>query len=884
MVTIDDIIKRSSYMNHSNLNEEYARYHNKTKLLLESNNTKLGDKKFILQHWQSLNEDQTECFKIVIDMLEEAYENNNINEFNYIKSYIINEVTPTVRDAKATIRHIKYKTTRMKNKISEKLKKNVEEIKNANKQLLNNIKNTNSQAISTMKNNAKKSLGKKDIHEAYVEILDTLDKYNHCDRILENANTIQKRFNIMNMIESTDIHDDIKLSILVDSICEFVNTYDIDFGTRFNSVLETSFYFLERTRSNYNKNLVLEQVVNNFINKDISKDQLMEMGSIIESAVIIDPLVKKNVEYIYNTMPYESVKELAEPFTGEIKKTIESISETMSDADVRKVLDTVSKAEFTTVHANSVDTLISKMCCLYSGDNFRKVCTDELNCCRESADPIFVDILNKYSSKVTLEESEFVMDFELYNEAFEKTKNTVKDIINSFKLAKMKKATDPRTCVSKMFTKSPQQIIDGTPNFLSWVRVFYVLAGIAINPIVGAITIFVDQFIALKLKRRDVTKMITIFKNERKAVAEKMKKVDDKDKANLKEYDKYLSKGIKKLEEYEESLLTSNELYARDTGEEYDKDEELSFLKDESVDFNLEANSFEKIVDKSDFFSKDYFTDNIREYISIMSEDTIDTITNIACRYPNIININKLYSILNEELDSVRGTYSDTKNWVRISCLSSNINKVRPENAIITSDDDIDTFEVIADLDDLFIEFSLNKTVNESVSTNIKLLSNKLQKIMQKASDIDKEASRRIDGSVNTFVSGMQRAARNDNREAIIRGSILPSASKIVKAAILDTGVALINPALAVILAVGQFAVSKKMKVKERQLVLDEIDIELEMCKRYLRQAEDQNDLEAQKKILQIQRNLERQRQRIKYNMKINWNQDVPNTTKDDDY
>ena len=73
------------------------------------------------------------------------------------------------------------------------------------------------------------------------------------------------------------------------------------------------------------------------------------------------------------------------------------------------------------------------------------------------------------------------------------------------------------------------------------------------------------------------------------------------------------------------------------------------------------------------------------------------------------------------------------------------------------------------------------------------------------------------------------------------------------------------------------------MQKKERQLVLDEIDIELEMCKRYMRQAEDNNDLEAQKQLLRIQRNLERQKQRIQYNMKLYWKQDVPSVSKDDD-
>lgn len=886
MVTIDDIIKRSSYMNHSNLNEEYARYHNKTKLLLESN--RFSDKKFILQHWESLNENQTECFKIVVDMLEEAYENDNINDFNYIKSYIINEVTPTVRDAKQTSRYLKYKTTRMKNKITEKLKKNVEAIKDANKQIIDKTKETNSQAISSLKTNVKKSIGKEEMHEAYIEILDTLEKYNHCDRILENANTIQKRFNIMHMIEDTDISNDYKLSVLIDSICECVNTYDIEFGTRFNSVLETCFYFLGRTRRSFNKNLVLEQIVDNFLSKDLPKDDLTSMRSIIESAVVIDTLTKKNVEFIYNTMPYESVSELAEPFNGDIKNTLESISENMTDSDVRKVLSIISSTDLQDVNFNTVNSLISKVCSLYTGNDFNKLCCCELNKIRESGNEEYIKILNKYASKTNMSESEFVMDFDMYNEAFEKSSNTVKDIINSFKLAKMKRQSDPRTCVSKMFTKSPNQIIEGTPNLLSWIRLYYIIGATAIHPVLGAITLLTDQFIALHLKRRDVSKMITVFKNERKAVAEKMNKVDEKDKANLKEYDRYLKDGIEKLKEYEESLLTDNEIYSRDTGEEYDKDEELSFIKDDDDDddFSLESTSFEKLIEKSDFFSKKYFTDNIKEYISEMSEDTIDTITNVACKYPNIISTNRLYTILKEELDETRNTYSDTKNWVRISCLTSNADKVRPENAIVTSDDACDVFEVITGLDDLFIEYSINKTMgftNESVSTNIKMLSNKLQKMMQKASDMDKEASRKIDSSVNMFISGMQRAARNNNREAIIRGSILPSASKVVKAAILDTGVALVNPALAIILAVGQFAVSKKMKVKERQLVLDEIDIELEMCKRYLRQAEDQNDLEAQKKILRIQRNLERQKQRIQYNMKIHWNQDVPNTIRDDD-
>ena len=44
-----------------------------------------------------------------------------------------------------------------------------------------------------------------------------------------------------------------------------------------------------------------------------------------------------------------------------------------------------------------------------------------------------------------------------------------------------------------------------------------------------------------------------------------------------------------------------------------------------------------------------------------------------------------------------------------------------------------------------------------------------------------------------------------------------------------------------------------------------------------MRQAEDKNDMKAIRNIEQIQRNLERQQQRIKYRMKVVYNQDVPN-------
>ena len=113
----------------------------------------------------------------------------------------------------------------------------------------------------------------------------------------------------------------------------------------------------------------------------------------------------------------------------------------------------------------------------------------------------------------------------------------------------------------------------------------------------------------------------------------------------------------------------------------------------------------------------------------------------------------------------------------------------------------------------------------------------------------------------------------NENREAVIKGRILPSASKCIKIACVLGATWVVNPAVAVIAAVGGFAMSQKLKAKERKLVLDDIEIELKMVERYIKQAEDKDDLKKVRQLEIIQRSLQRQKQRLKYKMHVEYRQ-----------
>ena len=114
-----------------------------------------------------------------------------------------------------------------------------------------------------------------------------------------------------------------------------------------------------------------------------------------------------------------------------------------------------------------------------------------------------------------------------------------------------------------------------------------------------------------------------------------------------------------------------------------------------------------------------------------------------------------------------------------------------------------------------------------------------------------------------------EKALTNNNREAVIKGSLIPSASRCIKAAIVTGAAWLVSPALAVIGVIGAVGISKKLQKKERQLILDDIEIELQMCDKYLKIAEEKNDMKATRNILQTKRSLQRQKQRINYNMGI---------------
>lgn len=182
-------------------------------------------------------------------------------------------------------------------------------------------------------------------------------------------------------------------------------------------------------------------------------------------------------------------------------------------------------------------------------------------------------------------------------------------------------------------------------------------------------------------------------------------------------------------------------------------------------------------------------------------------------------------------------------------------------------------------------DFTLESGVIHELSfvNNLRLQSERLKKGLTNLSDKERTMSRTLDFNINQLREKVERSVSRDDREAVVRDQLLPSCSKIIKLAI-TTGLSwMVSPVLAVIVLMGSFVLSAKYRAKERQIVLDEIDTELEMTERYIRIAEEKNDMKALRNLLTIKKSLQRQRDRLKYKIAIEYNENLPDRNSSDD-
>ena len=476
-------------------------------------------------------------------------------------------------------------------------------------------------------------------------------------------------------------------------------------------------------------------------------------------------------------------------------------------------------------------------------------------------------------------------------------------ILNDYKTSNdTAKQSKLMTVVRKLYSLKPKNAIEGTPSLLSYLRNILVIGGFAINPVVGVISFIADQVATAHYKREEVAEMREAFKAE---IRKTDKKIDStksqSQKDNLTAYRKALTDAYNKIDEYYEGLLTDKELDDKyDAADDDDikagggsfGDAELDAFEDMfGDDFDDDFGDFD---DMEGFEESGKFVVLMGNLYNIFSEDCeeksfnqhkcrkmirmnpsiVGDLAKVSDKYPQIISKHDLTNAID-----------DVRSDIQIGAVR--INMIERYDLNNTYDELMRSPNTIIEQSDIFTEakrfaaqIEITKALNEiysacvyysplteaSFTNSLKLAGEKLKKGIQKASDADKTISKNIDSAMSSFTRSAERAMTNDRRDAIIRGSVIPSASKIIKGAIMAGAATLVlGPAVAVIGVLGYLGMSKKLNDKQRKALIDEIEIELKMCQKYIDLAESKNDLKALKKLYTIQRELEKQRAKIKY-------------------
>ncbi len=592
-------------------------------------------------------------------------------------------------------------------------------------------------------------------------------------------------------------------------LCNRIDTYTMPTDVKFNIAIETAWYGFESNNIDYEKSQILETAIDYFLFKE---NGLNNCKNVLDTTIFFDK----------------------DKDMGDIDILME---DEPNDAD-------------SIYTPNSIDESIISHCCA---------------------------------------------DFVLNEEMFTKNDGTAdfEKIFDNFKKTELSENPESKlkSLVNKLYSRSVSGVVEETPKFLAWIRSFFILGSGAIpviGPVLAVIGYIADRCIQLHMEKDQIAKMVICFNKEIESANKKLNSTKDRQtKEKLKKYIDSLEKGTSKIRSYYEDLFDADEehpdSYSMGTDNDFDFDDMFDF--DEA--FTGLSNSVENFKNNTSIITEEMMYSLIR-YGNLDVDDMINIAT-AAAKFPNVFYKDTVESAIKDSINEIRNNNSNFDTLLGKYMKSTALNtaystlmtteKELPSEDICIAKEQFDAIAESYSAINIFINsISENNDIcnimEASFTNGLKMASMKLKNAMKKLSDKGRKTSKNIDISLNNLTKGIERSLTNDNREAIIKGSILPSASKVIKAGMLAAGVGyLVSPVVSVIGALGYLACSGKYKAKERQMIIDELEIELKMCKKYIDIAESKNDMKALKDLLTTQRNLERQLQRIKYKMKVQYGQ-----------
>lgn len=404
--------------------------------------------------------------------------------------------------------------------------------------------------------------------------------------------------------------------------------------------------------------------------------------------------------------------------------------------------------------------------------------------------------------------------------------------------------------IQKYFGGTPTEIAynaDGMFRFLRTIIALNIFSGASILSLI----ILIGSIAArTKLNMKERQKVLKAYKKEIDYIKNKIKSSKGEDKTN---YEKYL----KRLEDDYAKINKDGIALEEDTVESV-----------VSIADKLESIS-EGLIDKD-------IDGVICNNILKMDPNELDSAIDFVVTVPDVIHEGEYKDRAEAERAALRQN-KDKDSALKVDKINDSLRKIKdmkkrnPDEEPLLSESLINLSII-----DAMVNYNEQTLLEMDFSNTVKIALNNMKKMTTKLSDKEKEASRNLDATGEHISRGIEDAVKTNNREAVIKGKLIPSLSKSIKVA-LGLGVAwAVNPVIAMIGAIGGFICMKNMQDKERQLLLDDIEVEIKMCERYISKEEGNNNLKKVREYERLLRSLQRQQQRIKYKMNVEHNLKAP--------
>lgn len=798
--------------------------------------------KLLLENWSAFGNEDVALHK-VMEVFTIITDNDSISNIENASNIIESNIIPKLRNAKQTNKLNHYKRGWIKHKHTSMLndtKDNENAVAKAksNGGYLGNSLHPNRKykrdIFGRKMGEVKKSGGNEQTEDQATEekVEECFDRFSHvayineqCDRVLTNHQKLAKRFNLDNVVRKCPLNYQ-SYQDCIYNICSLIETYDIPQGLRYLITLENTMYLMHKNCVPVENSFIVETVTDYFLMSE-SEDYDIE-----------DTI--KNLKYVIENSRFFSKEDLS---------CVEYLCINEQD-----IIDQLENEDLYPIEENKVHDM-------------------------------FLKFKNKKTK--TIKKQQKIDSLK------------IKKTIHDFKKSNKKSIESFKATISRIFVNSPEGIINELPDIFAFVRLGIVIGGFAINPILGVIVMITNFFLKMKVSRERMEIVVEQYTKERDNYKKKMNETtDEKKKEKYEKLYKQYKQDVTKLEAYRDELYTEaenekrmEEKYAKEAeenGDDFDFDMDFNFDEQTAIEYTgVMATLYEQLS-----YSNANLIAAISNNISKVSNDDIYNITEAVKLCNDIVDCPRYVNILEDELLRSRSiqheSYIPTLQRIDgIKICISDINQVKYNSLLesteyITNDNNIpdikSIYEVLKcknDIIDDTIDYlssynSLNESKDEkkgmSFMSKLKIASQNLKRFALKAKDKDKQLSMKLDSELNRTMKSAKKAMISDSRENIIKGSFLPSASRCIHIALASGAAFLISPVLAVISLIGYIGCSKSLTEKERNLILDDIDIEIKMCDKYMKIAEDKDDLTAVREIMKTKRDLERQRARILYN------------------